>query len=258
MKAVILAGGLGSRLSEETDRVPKPLVQIGGQPILWHIMKIYEHYGVNDFVVCLGYKGYLIKEYFKNFWLHQSDVTIDVKTGDVQVHRRAHTDWKITLVETGLNTATAGRLRRIRDFVNAEPFHMTYGDGLSDVNLDQLVKFHQSHGKAATVTAIRPPGRFGALKVSDSRVEEVREKSDEGESLINGGFFVLEPRVFEFIPSDDKIPWERQPMTDLVQAHQLMAYEHKGFWQPMDTLREKNALEELWSRGTAPWKTWQD
>ena len=255
MKAVILAGGYGTRISEETDLIPKPMIEIGGRPILWHIMKIYSHWGINEFIICLGYKGYMIKEYFANYFLHVSDVTFDIKNNSMQVHRHAAEPWKVTLVDTGLGTMTGGRLKRIRPYVGDETFCMTYGDGLSNVDIKALVAFHRSHGKLATVTAISPPGRFGVLHIEHGAVREFREKPETSEALINGGFFVIEPPALDMIKDDTTI-WERQPMEMLAQAGQLMSFVHDGFWQPMDTLREKRALNEMWETGRAPWMLW--
>lgn len=251
LKAVILAGGMGTRLSEETDRLPKPMVQIGGHPILWHIMKSYSAHGVNDFVICLGYKGYAIKEYFHNYFLHGCDVTFDLRERHVEVHNDATEPWRVTLIDTGQTTMTGGRLKRIARYVNGT-FCMTYGDGLSDVDIGATIEFHRRHGKLATVTAVNPPGRFGVLDVADRRVGHISEKPDRGDAWINGGFFVLEPKSLDYVP-DDVTPWEREPMEKLAADGQLMAFEHAGFWQPMDTLREKTLLEELWAGGRAPW-----
>ncbi len=255
MKAVILAGGLGTRLSEETETKPKPMVDIGGRPILWHIMKIYSAHGINDFVICLGYKGYIIKEYFANYFLHQCDVTLDIKSRSIEVHQNAAEPWRVTLIDTGMNTMTGGRLRRIARYVEDGPFCMTYGDGVSDVNVSAAIAFHKSHGKLATVTAISPPGRFGVLETDRGRVTRMLEKPTQTSSLINGGFFVLEPGALKYVEGD-ATSWEREPMERLTEDGQLMAFEHRGFWQPMDTLREKKLLEELWSSGEAPWKVW--
>jgi glucose-1-phosphate cytidylyltransferase len=256
MKAVILAGGFGSRLSEETDKIPKPMVEIGGMPVLWHIMKIYSCHGVNDFVVCLGYKGYLIKEYFNNYLLHTADVTIDFSSRKTVLHNNRAEAWRITLVDTGLGTNTGGRLKHIAKYLNDETFCMTYGDGVGDVDITASIEFHRSHGKLATVTAIQPPGRFGALRVEDSEVTKFGEKVDADGSIINGGYFVLEPKVLDYIEADN-VAWERAPLERLATEHQLMAFHHRGFWQPMDTLRDKRLLEELWETGEAPWCTWK-
>lgn len=255
MKAVILAGGLGSRLSEETDRIPKPLVQVGERPILWHVMKGYSTHGINDFVICLGYKGYAIKEYFQNYFLHTSDVTIDVQQRSMQVHEMSTEPWRITLIDTGADTMTGGRLRRIARFVNDEPFCMTYGDGVADVDITGLIAFHKLHSRLATVTVVSPPGRFGSVEVRDAMVTEMREKPVNGGALINGGFFVLDPRALDYASGDSSV-WEREPMEQLARDGQLMAWHHRGFWQPMDTLRDKRLLDDLWRSGKAPWKTW--
>ena len=257
MKAVILAGGLGTRLSEETDLKPKPMVEVGGKPILWHIMKTYSAHGVNDFVICCGYKGYMIKEYFANYFLHQSDVTFCMTDNSRQVHQNNAEPWTVTLVDTGENTMTGGRLRRVKDYVkDEEAFCFTYGDGVGDVNITRLIQFHQAHGKQATLTATRPPGRYGALKFGpDDSVEHFQEKPDGDGSWINGGFFVLSPKVIERI-EQDSTTWEREPLDGLAKDEELVAFKHDGFWQPMDTLREKNLLNELWDSGKAPWKIW--
>lgn len=256
MKAVILCGGLGTRLSEETDRTPKPMVEIGGKPILWHIMKMYSSHGVQDFVICLGYKGYIIKEYFSNYFLHMCDVTIDLRQGGaIEVHQNAAEPWRITLVDTGHETQTGGRLRRIRDFVKDETFCFTYGDGVSDVDITKLIDFHRAHGRKATVTSTTLPGRFGVLETRDGIVTRMAEKVDTQNSEINGGFFVLEPDVIDYV-DDDLCIWEREPMERLAREGELMAYRHDGFWQPMDTLREKRLLEDLWNSNRAPWKNW--
>ncbi len=254
MKAVILAGGLGTRLSEETSLRPKPMVEIGGRPILWHIMKMYARHGINDFVVCCGFKGYVIKEYFANYFLHQSDVTFDISRNEMQVHQRNAEDWRVTLVDTGESTQTGGRLGRVRPYLR-ETFAMTYGDGVSDVDISALVAFHRAEGREATVTAVQPPGRYGALEIEAGRVSAFREKPAGDGAFINGGFFVLEPSVLDLIPGDACV-WEREPLEQLAARGQLSAYKHRGFWQPMDTLREKNQLESLWASGKAPWKTW--
>lgn len=256
MIAVILAGGLGTRISEETHLKPKPMIEIGGKPILWHIMKVYSAHGVNDFVICCGYKGYLIKEYFANYFLHMSDVTFDMANNEMQVHQRKAEPWRVTLIDTGEDTLTGGRLKRVADYVrNEDSFCFTYGDGLSDVDIRASIDFHQSHGKLATVTAVRPPGRYGALEQSGNQVTGFIEKPSGGGGLINGGFFVLSPKCIDLI-DDDATPWESAPMTELADMGQLMMFEHKGFWQPMDTLREKNMLESQWASGKAKWKIW--
>ncbi|QDM17964.1 glucose-1-phosphate cytidylyltransferase [Tardiphaga sp. vice278] len=254
MKAVILAGGRGTRLSEETDRVPKPMVEIGGKPILWHIMKIYSRYNITEFVICLGYKGYVIKEYFSNYFLHTSDVTMDLQARTLAVHNNFSEPWTVTLIDTGLDTMTGGRLKAVEPYLGG-PFLMTYGDGVADVDIDKLLAFHKSHGKLATVTAITPPGRFGVLDVRDSQVHGFREKIVSDQHVINGGFFVLEPGALKYISGADTT-WEQEPMRDLAADGQLMAYQHDGFWQPMDALRDKTMLEELLAAGKAPWKYW--
>lgn len=254
MKTVILAGGLGTRISEESHLKPKPMIEVGGRPILWHIMKLFSHAGFNDFVVCLGYKGYVIKEYFANYVLHNADLTIDLANGDVAYHATNHEPWKVTLVDTGEETMTGGRLKRVARFLEpGEPFFMTYGDGLSDVDLKALAAFHSSHGKEATVTAVAPPGRYGALEIRDGQVQRFIEKPPGDNGLINGGFFVLQPQVIERIEGDD-IPFEREPLEGLARDGQLMAFPHEGFWAAMDTLRDKNHLEALWASGQAPWR----
>ncbi len=256
MKAVILAGGLGTRISEETHLRPKPMIEIGGRPILWHIMKMYSAHGVNDFLICCGYKGYVIKEYFANYFLHMSDISFDMSTNTMVVHEKKAEPWKVTLVDTGDDTLTGGRLRRVRRYLEDEKsFCFTYGDGVSDVDISALIQFHQSHGKKATVTAVRPPGRYGALEMDGSRVTGFIEKPRGDGGMINGGFFVLSPAVIELIDCDHS-SWESEPLTRLVEADELRAFEHAGFWQPMDTLREKTYLEELWATGRAPWKQW--
>jgi len=256
MKAVILAGGLGTRISEDTVNRPKPMIEVGGKPILWHIMKIYSAYGVNDFVICCGYKGYVIKEYFANYFLHTSDVTFDMRTNEMQVHQQYAEPWKVTLVDTGESTMTGGRLRRVKDFVkDEEAFCFTYGDGVSNINITSLVEFHKQQGTLATLSATFPPGRFGALDLHDNKVSSFKEKPKGDGGMINGGFFVLSPKVIDLIPDDDSI-WEREPLEKLADSGQLSAFEHEGFWQPMDTLRDKNHLEELWQTGRAPWKVW--
>lgn len=256
MKAVILAGGLGTRISEETIVKPKPMVEIGGKPILWHIMKIYSAHGVNEFVICLGYKGYIIKEYFANYFLHMSDVTFDMSHNRMEVHNNSAEPWRVTLVDTGDATMTGGRLLRVADYVKNEDFFcMTYGDGVGDINISKTLDFHRTHGKLATLTATQPPGRFGALGIEDEQVHAFQEKPTGDGGWINGGFFVLAPQVLEYIEGDDSI-WERTPLERLAAASELMAYKHDGFWQPMDTLRDKHHLEELWQSGKAPWKSW--
>lgn len=255
MKAVILAGGLGTRLSEETSVRPKPMVEIGGRPILWHVMKIYAAHGIMEFVVCLGYKGYLIKEYFANYFLHMSDVTFDMTKNKMEVHEGKAEPWKVTLVDTGDNTQTGGRLGRVRRYLDDSTFCMTYGDGVSDVNIKALLEFHRQHGKRATVTAVQPPGRFGAMEVVGTAVHHFLEKPKGGEGWINGGFFVLEAGVLDLI-SGDETYWEKSPMETLAGQGQLQAFRHHGFWQPMDTMRDKTLLENLWVSGKAPWKVW--
>lgn len=254
MKAVILAGGRGSRISEETSIKPKPMIEIGEKPILWHIMKFYSSYGINDFVICCGYLGYVIKEYFANYFVHTSDVTYDLANNKVEVHHQTTEPWKVTLVDTGLDSMTGGRLKRVRQYLDDEDFCFTYGDGLSNVNLSELINFHKKSGKLATVTAVQPPGRFGALILDSDAVKGFREKPEDG-GWINGGFFVLNPQVVDYIQDDDTI-WEREPMEKLVEANQMNAFLHDGFFQPMDTLREKMYLESLWEKGKAPWKVW--
>ncbi|WP_054073844.1 MULTISPECIES: glucose-1-phosphate cytidylyltransferase [Comamonas] len=257
MKAVILAGGLGTRLSEETSTRPKPMVEIGGKPILWHILKMYSEHGVNDFVICCGYKGYVIKEYFANYFLHMSDVTFDMRSNRMEVHHKRAEPWNVTLVDTGDDSMTGGRLRRVADYVrNEEAFCFTYGDGVSDVDISGLIDFHKAHGKAATLTAPFPPGRFGALDFDGHRIRQFMEKPKGDGARINGGFFVLSPQVLDYI-KDDATVWEQQPLQRLAADGELMAWEHDGFWQPMDTLRDKTYLEELWAAGQAPWKTWK-
>jgi len=256
MKAVILAGGLGTRISEETAVRPKPMVEIGGKPMLWHIMKMYSTHGVHEFVICCGYKGYIIKEYFANYFLHMSDVTFDMELNQMQVHQRYAEPWKITLVDTGDETMTGGRLKRVADYVrNDEAFCFTYGDGVSDVNITKLIAFHRGQKVKATLTAVVPPGRFGALDINGNKVNRFLEKPKGDGSMINGGFFVLSPEVIDYLDGDDTV-WERTPLERLAAEGQLAAYHHDGFWQPMDTLRDKHLLEELWQSGKAPWKTW--
>jgi len=257
MKAVILAGGLGTRISEETHLKPKPMIEIGGKPILWHIMKLYSSHGVNDFVICCGYKGYIIKEYFANYFLHMSDVTFDMEKNSMEVHQHNAEPWRVTLVDTGEDTLTGGRLKRVEDYVREdESFCFTYGDGVSDVDITAAIKFHQQHGKLATVTAVCPPGRYGALQLDGNNVTGFIEKPHGGGGLINGGFFILSPKCIDMI-AGDKSSWEGEPLKRLATIGQLSAFEHDGFWQPMDTLREKNFLEDLWAANKAPWKTWE-
>ena len=253
MKVVILAGGLGTRLMEETDTRPKPMVEIGGRPIIWHIMKIYSAYGVNEFIICLGYKGYVIKEYFSNYYLHMADVTIDMTTNSVVMHETKAEPWKVTLVDTGIDTMTGGRLKRVRRYLGDEDFCMTYGDAVSTIDIGRLTAFHRSHGRLATVTGVRPPARFGALSTRGGTVEGFREKPAGDGQLINGGFFGLKPAALDHVEGDETV-WERGPMEQLARDGQLMAFEHDGFWQPMDTLREKRLLEDLWDKGHAPWR----
>lgn len=256
MKAVILAGGLGTRISEESSVRPKPMIEIGGKPILWHIMKMYSHYGINDFIVCCGYKGYVIKEYFANYFLHMSDITFDIKNNSMQVHQHYSEPWKVTLIDTGEQTMTGGRLKRVQQYVeNEEAFCMTYGDGVSNIDIAALIKFHQKQGLLATLTAVYPPGRFGALDIRDHKVNTFREKPKGDGGMINGGFFVLSPKIFPLL-KDDSTVWEQEPLEALANQKQIAAYEHHDFWQPMDTLRDKNYLEELWADGKAPWKSW--
>jgi glucose-1-phosphate cytidylyltransferase len=255
MKAVILAGGLGTRISEESAARPKPMIEIGGMPVLWHILKIYSHHGINDFIICLGYKGYVIKEYFANYFLHMSDVTIDLSTNTLAVHQKHAEPWRITLVDTGMETQTGGRLKRVADYLDDETFCFTYGDGVADVDITSELAFHRTRKTAATMCAVQPPGRFGAIDIQEGRITRFEEKPSGDGSWINGGFFVLEPAVLRYIDGDDTA-WEREPLEHLAQDGQLSAYTHRGFWQPMDTLRDKVKLEELWQSGKAPWKVW--
>jgi len=257
MKAVILAGGLGTRISEETHLKPKPMIEIGGKPILWHIMKIYSFYGINEFIVCCGYKGYIIKEYFANYFLHMSDITFDMSNNHMKIHQNNSEPWTVTVVDTGEETNTGGRLKRVYNYIkNEEAFCLTYGDGVSDIDITKLIKYHKSHGKLATLSAVRSPGRYGVLKiVQDATVSDFQEKPDGEGGWINGGFFVLSPDVVKCIESD-KTTWEKEPLTSIAHDGQLVAYKHEGFWQPMDTLREKNMLNELWENNEAPWKVW--
>lgn len=256
MKAIILAGGLGTRISEETHLKPKPMIEIGGKPILWHIMKLYSAHGVSDFIICCGYKGYVIKEYFANYFLHMSDVTFDMTDNRMEVHQKNAEPWRVTLIDTGEDTLTGGRLKRVADYVkNEDAFCFTYGDGVSDINITEEIAFHKLHGKWATVAAVQPPGRYGALQIANNSVAGFTEKPRGDGGLINGGFFILTPPCLDLINSD-QTSWEGEPLTQLANMGQLMAFEHNGFWQPMDTLREKNMLEELWASGKAPWKVW--
>ena len=256
MKAVILAGGLGTRLSEETSQTPKPMVEIGGKPILWHIMKSYSFYDVNEFIVCCGYRGYVIKEYFANYFLHMSDVTFDMNSNSMEVHQRRAEPWRVTLVDTGAHSATGGRLKLVSKYID-DTFCFTYGDGLSSHDIGKSIEFHKQHGKFATVTAVAPPGRFGAIESEKNKVTRFNEKPLGDGGLINGGFFVLAPDVLGYI-ADSQSPWEDKPLRKLVDEDQLMSFEHKGFWHPMDTLRDKNFLQELWDSGQAPWKSWDE
>ena len=257
MKIVILAGGFGTRLSEETDIKPKPIIEIGGKPILWHIMKLYSHFGFNDFIICLGYKGYVIKEYFSNYFLHLSDVTFDLKNNSMEVHQRNAEPWKVTLVDTGMESMTGGRLKRVASFIGNETFLMTYGDGVANVDIGELIRFHKSNGKLATVTAIQPSGRFGSLAFGSGDVVSAFQEKPAGDGAwINGGYFVLEPSILDRIPGDLTI-FEKEPLESLARDGQLVAYKHRGFWQPMDTLRDKKHLEELWAGGKASWKLWE-
>jgi glucose-1-phosphate cytidylyltransferase len=256
MKAVVLAGGVGSRLSEETQVRPKPMVEIGGKPILWHIMKIYSTYGVNDFVICLGYRGYMIKEYFANYYLHTCDVTFDIPRNEMKVHQSTAEPWSVTLVDTGTETMTGGRLKRVLDYLEDEDFCFTYGDGLANINISDLLDFHRRQGTTATVTAVQPPGRFGAMEIDGGQVKSFMEKPHGDGAWINGGFFVLSPAVRQYLGDDDTV-WEREPLEQLAQHGQLSSYAHSGFWHPMDTLRDRSYLEDLWGSGKAPWKTWE-
>lgn len=259
MKVVILAGGLGTRLSEETDVRPKPMVEIGGKPIIWHIMKIYSHYGFNEFIICCGYKGYVIKEYFANYFLHQTDVTFDLSNNKMTVHNTGSENWKVTLVDTGINTNTAGRIKRVKSYVGNEPFMLTYGDGVSDVNLTELIDFHKKSGKIATLTSIQMPGRFGNVEADDSGTVKSFQEKPIGDGLwINGGFFVLKPEIFKYLEGEmDTVQWEKKPLIDIAADGQLSGYKHNGFWKCMDALRDKIELEELWQSGKADWKVWK-
>ncbi|AHM71362.1 glucose-1-phosphate cytidylyltransferase [Yersinia hibernica] len=256
MKAVILAGGLGTRIAEESDTKPKPMVEIGGHPLLWHIMKTYAHHGVKEFIICLGYKGYVIKEFFFNYYRHMADMSIDLSTGEHQILNSQSEDWKITLIDTGAETMTGGRLKRVAEYLGDETFCLTYGDGLSDIDITSEIAFHKRHGKLATVAAVQPPGRFGVLNLNaDHHVTSFEEKPSDEIGWINGGFFILEPSVIKYI-EDDSTSWERAPLANLAKDHQLAAFQHSGFWQPCDTLRDKRELESLWNQGNAPWQVW--
>ena len=257
MKVLLLAGGFGTRLSEETDIRPKPMVEIGGKPILWHIMKTYSSYGFNDFVILLGYKGYYIKEYFANYFLHQSDVTIDMSNGSMEIHNNSSEPWKVTLLDTGLNSMTGGRIKRAQDFIGDEPFMLTYGDGVSDININELVKFHKSHGKSMTMTSAQPDGRFGALNIDkNNQVLEFQEKPKGDGSWINAGYFVCEPKVFDYITQGDSTVFEQEPLKNLAQNGEIFTFKHDSFWMPMDTLRDKMKLNDMWNSNDAPWKVW--
>jgi glucose-1-phosphate cytidylyltransferase len=254
MKAVILAGGLGTRLSEETGLRPKPMIEIGSKPILWHIMKIYAAHGITEFIVCCGYKGYMIKEYFANYFVHNSDITIDLAANQVELHHKTAEPWKVTLIDTGEKTQTGGRLKRIANHIDGD-FCLTYGDGVGAIDISALLKFHRSHGRLASMTAVQPPGRFGAIKIEGTSIRSFQEKPTGDGAWINGGFFVLNPEVLHLISSDD-MPWEKEPLETLAKTDQLQAFFHRGFWQPMDTMRDKTLLEDLWNSGAAPWKLW--
>ena len=257
MKVLLLAGGFGTRLSEETDIKPKPMVDVGGKPILWHIMKTYSHHGFNEFVILLGYKGYYIKEYFANYFLHQSDVTIDMSDGSMEIHNNSSEPWKVTLLDTGLDSMTGGRIKRAQDFVGEEPFMLTYGDGVADINIEELVKFHKTHGKAMTMTSAQPDGRFGALNIDENnKVKEFKEKPKGDGSWINAGYFICEPKVFDYIVDGDSSVFEQSPLMNLAKDDEVHTYKHHDFWMPMDTLRDKHKLNELWSSDKAPWKVW--
>jgi glucose-1-phosphate cytidylyltransferase len=257
MKAVILAGGYGTRISEESAVRPKPMVEIGEKPILWHIMKIYSHYGIQDFIICCGYKGYMIKEYFSKYFLHRSDVTFDLKNNDMKVHQNGVEPWKVTLIDTGEETMTGGRIKRVKEHIGDETFCMTYGDGVSDIAVDKLIQFHKDQNTFATLTAVQPPGRFGTFKLGyqESKINSFKEKPQGDGAWVNGGFFVLEPEVFDYIEGDQTV-WEREPLESLANHGKLAAYKHHGFWQPMDTLRDKNVIEALWKSDSPPWKVW--
>lgn len=257
MKVLILAGGLGSRLSEETVLKPKPMVEIGTRPILWHIMKIYSYYGFNEFIILCGYKGYMIKEYFANYYRHMSDMTVDMTNNSITHHANHAEPWKVTLIDTGIETMTGGRIKRVQEYIGNKPFMLTYGDGVSDVNIRDLLQFHTSHGKAITMTAVQPEGRFGSLQISDDdKVSSFQEKPKGDGSWINGGFFVCQPEVLDYIPLDDSVIFEREPLENLAKSGELFTYKHRGFWKPMDTLRDKSQLEEMVQKGTAPWVKW--
>jgi glucose-1-phosphate cytidylyltransferase len=257
MKVVILAGGLGTRISEESDFKPKPMIEIGGKPILWHIMKIYSHYGFNEFVICCGYKGYVIKDYFHHYYMHEADMTIDLGSNTIEYHNSTSEPWRVTLVDTGLNTMTGGRIKRVQSYIGNEPFMLTYGDGVSDVDIPALLDFHRKSGRLATLTSVQPSGKFGALEIgSRDAIMSFKEKPRGDGAWINGGFFVCEPQVLDYIQDGDATVWEREPLEALAKDGQLGAYKHAGFWQPMDMLRDKNELEKLWATGKAPWKSW--
>lgn len=259
MKVVLLAGGFGTRISEESDIKPKPMIEIGGKPILWHIMKLYSHYGYNDFVILLGYKSYVIKEYFANYFIHQSDITINLVDNKMEVHNNSSEPWKVTLVDTGLHTMTGGRVKRAQKYIGDEPFLLTYGDGVSDVNIENLVNFHNKHGRALTITSIQPEGRFGALDIeTDGHVSKFKEKPKGDGNWINGGFFVCEPKVFDYITEDDSTVFEQNPLMNLAKDSEIFAYRHTGFWKPMDTLRDKIALNKMYDDNDAPWTIWND
>jgi len=255
MKVVILAGGFGTRISEESDLKPKPMIEIGGKPILWHIMKIYSYYGFNEFIICCGYKGYVIKDYFHHYYMHEADMTVDLSKNTIQYHSSQSEPWVVTLVDTGLNTMTGGRIKRIQPYIGNETFMLTYGDGVSDVNIHDLVEFHKKNGKYATLTAVQPSGKFGVLEIDQKNdVHAFQEKPKGDGAWINGGFFVLEPQIFNYIKQGDETVWEREPLENLAKDNQLSAFKHEGFWHPMDTLRDKNELESLWNANNAPWK----
>jgi glucose-1-phosphate cytidylyltransferase len=257
MKAVILAGGLGTRISEETNLKPKPMIEIGGKPILWHIMKMYSSHGIKDFIICAGYKAYMIKEYFMNYYMHQADATFDLKNNSCTIHNNNSEDWRVTVIDTGEFDMTGSRVRQALKYINNdEAFCMTYGDGLSDVNITESIKFHKSHGKIATMTAVKPAGRFGVLDIKDNQILSFKEKPSDNADFINGGFFVLSPKVIDYLPDSKDLTFEKEPLQNLATSGQMMSFMHKGFWQPMDTLREKNMLEDMWTSGKAKWKTW--